>query len=269
MQFTSGKHRFQHIACIHRTVCLTGSDDQVKLIDEEYNLAFTFLHFFEDCFETFLKFTTILGSCNQCSHIQRKNLLILKAFRNIAGNDSLCQSFDGCCLTNTRLSDQHRVILGLTRKDTDDITDFCITSDDRIQFLVSRLLDKILTVFVQGIVSCFRVVADNSLVASHGRKCLEKSFSGDTEFIKDFLHTRTRLCQKRQKQMLNRNIFISHCLRFVLCIYKRFVQILSKSQITAGYFYLGIQCFLYYVDKIFFIDIHLLNQFENQAVLLC
>ena len=269
MQFTSGKHRFQHIACIHRSVCLTCSDDQVKLIDEEDDLAFALSYFLKNSFQTFLKFTTILGTCNQCSHIQRKNLLILKTFRNIAGNDSLCQSFDCCCLTDTRLTNQYRVILGLTGKNTDDIANLRISSDDRIQFLVSCLLDKILTVFVQSIVSCFRVVTDNSLIASHGRKCLEKSFSGDTEFIKDFLHARTRLCQKREKQMLNRNIFVSHCLRFVLCIYKRFVQILSKSQITAGYFNFRIQGFLYYVDKIFFIDIHLLNQFENQAVLLC
>ena len=69
--------------------------------------------------------------------------------------------------------------------------------------------------------------------------------------------------------MLNGNVLISHCLCFVLCIYKRFVQILSKSQIAAGYLNLRIQGFLHYVDKIIFIDLHLLNQLENQAVFLC
>ena len=269
MQFTSGKHRFQHVACIHGSVCLTGSDDQVKFIDEEDDLSLAFLYFFKDGFETFLEFTTVLRTCDQCTHIQSKNLLILKTFRDITGNDSLCQSFDRCCLTDTRLTDQYRVVLSLTRKDTDNVTDLCITSDDRIKLLVSCLLDKILSVFVQGIISCFRIVADNSLVASHSRKCLEKSFSGDTEFVEDLLHARARLCQQGQEQMLHGNVLISHCLCFVLCIYKRFVQILSKSQITAGYLNLRIQGFLYYVDKIIFIDLHLLNQLENQAVFLC
>ena len=269
VQFTSGKHRFQHVSCVHRAVCLTGSDDQMKLIDEEDDLTLALLHFFENGFETFLEFTTVLRTCNQGSHIQGKNLLILQSFRDITCDDSLCQAFDRCCLTDTRLTDQYWVVLGLTGKDTDNVTDLRVTSDNRIKFLVSCLLDKIFAVFVQGIVSCFRVVADNSLVASHGRKCLEKSFSGDTKFVEDLLHARAWLCQQRQEQMLNGNIFVSHCLCFVLCIYKRFVQILAKSQITTGYFYLGIQCFLYYVDKILFIDTHLLNQFENQAVLLC
>ena len=48
MQFTSGKHRLKHISCIHRTVCLTGSDDRMKFIDEKNDLSVTVLHFFQD-----------------------------------------------------------------------------------------------------------------------------------------------------------------------------------------------------------------------------
>ena len=87
-----------------------------------------------------------------------KIFLSLKTFRHIPCHDTLCQTLDGCGLTNTRLTDQNRVVFRLTGKDTDNITDLRITSDHRIQLLVSCLLHQILTVFIQGIISCLRIV---------------------------------------------------------------------------------------------------------------
>ena len=167
MQFTSGKHRLKHISCIHRTVCLTGSDDRMKFIDKKNDLSVTVLHFFQNGFQTFLEFTTILCSCYQCSHIQRKDCLIFQAFRYISADDSLCKSFYNRSFTYTRFTDQHRVILCLTGQDTNHITDLFITSDDRIQFLISCFLNKILAVFIQCIISCFRIVRSNSLISSY------------------------------------------------------------------------------------------------------
>ena len=69
--------------------------------------------------------------------------------------------------------------------------------------------------------------------------------------------------------MLYGYVFISHCLSFIFCIYQSLIQILSESEFSAGYLYLGIQSFLYSINKIIFIYFHFLNQFENQAVFLC
>ena len=98
VKLTSGKHRFQHIACIHCSVSLT----------------FTLLYFFKDCFQTFLKLTSVFGTCHQSTHVQCKNLLILQTFRHIFCHDSLCKTLDCCCFTYTRLTDKHRIVLGLT-----------------------------------------------------------------------------------------------------------------------------------------------------------
>ena len=167
MQFTSGKHRLKHISCIHRTVCFTCSYNRMKFIDEKNDLSVTVLHFFQNGFQTFLEFTTILRSCYQCSHIQRKDCLIFQSFRYISADDSLCKSFYNRSFTYTRFTDQHRVILCLTGQDTNHITDLFITSDDRIQFLISCFLNKILAVFIQCIISCFRIVRSNSLISSY------------------------------------------------------------------------------------------------------
>ena len=167
MQFTSGKHRLKHISCIHRTVCFTCSYNRMKFINEKNDLSVTVFHFFKNCFQTFLEFTTILRSCYQCSHIQRKDCLIFQSFRYISADDSLCKSFYNRSFTYTRFTDQHRVILCLTGQDTNHITNLFITSDDRIQFLISCFLNKILTVFIQCIISCFRIVRSNSLISSY------------------------------------------------------------------------------------------------------
>ena len=167
MQFTSGKHRLKHISCIHRTVCFTCSYNRMKFIDEKNDLSVTVLHFFQNGFQTFLEFTTILRSCYQCSHIQRKDCLIFQSFRYISADDSLCKSFYNCSFTYTRFTDQHRVIFCLTGQDTNHITDLFITSDDRIQFLVSCFFNKILTVFIQCIISCFRIVRSYSLISPY------------------------------------------------------------------------------------------------------
>ena len=167
VQFTSGKHRLKHISCIHRTVCFTCSYNRMKFINEKNDLSVTVFHFFKNCFQTFLEFTTILRSCYQCSHIQRKDCLIFQSFRYISADDSLCKSFYNRSFTYTRFTDQHRVILCLTGQDTNHITNLFITSDDRIQFLISCFLNKILTVFIQCIISCFRIVRSNSLISSY------------------------------------------------------------------------------------------------------
>ena len=68
--------------------------------------------------------------------------------------------------------------------------------------------------------------------------------------------------------MLYRYVFISHCLGFVFCIYKCFIQILSESKFTTGYLDFGVQSVLYCVQEVFLIYFHFLNKLENQAVLL-
>ena len=148
VQLTSGKHRLQHVSCVHGAVCLTCTHDQMKLIDKQNDLPFALLHFLKYCFQTFLKLATILGTCNQRTHIQGKNLLILKAFRYISCHNTLCQSLNGSCLTDTRLTDQNRIVLGLTGKNTDHIPDLTVTSNDRIQLLASCLFHKIFAIFI-------------------------------------------------------------------------------------------------------------------------
>ena len=50
VQFSTGQHRFQQIPCIHRSLCLSGSNDIMQFVYEEDDVTFRILDFLEDCF---------------------------------------------------------------------------------------------------------------------------------------------------------------------------------------------------------------------------
>src|SRR5699024_9705573 len=108
------------------------------------------------------------------SHIKGEDCLLFQSFRHIAADDTLRQTFYDRGLSYTGFSDEDRVVLCLTGKDTDHIPDLLVTSDDRIQLLLSRALHQILAIFVQCVISRFRIVTGHPLVSSDRRKSLEE-----------------------------------------------------------------------------------------------
>ena len=153
----------------------------MQLINKEDNLAIALLNLSQNSFQTLFELTSVLGTGYQCTHIQRINLLVLQAIRYITLHNTLCQSFDNCGFTNTGFTDQYRIILRLTRKNTDNITNLCITADDRIHLLGPCLAYQIFCIFTQAIISCFRVITCHTLIASDSGKCLKETFSGHFE----------------------------------------------------------------------------------------
>ena len=188
VQLSSRKHRFQHISRIHGTVCLAGPDDGVELINKEDDPAFTVLHFLKDSFQTFLKLAPVFCTGNKRSHIKGEDRLLFQPFRHIAADDPLGQAFYDCGLTYTGFTDEDRVVLCLTGEDTDHIPDLLITPDDRIQLLLSCPLHQVLTIFVQCVISRFRIVAGHSLISSDRRKSLEESLPADAKLTEDLFH---------------------------------------------------------------------------------
>ena len=148
VQLAAGQHRLQHVAGIHRTVRLTCTDDQMKLINKQNDFAFALAHFLQNSLETFLKFTAILRTSHQSSHIQGKNLFILQSFRNIAPNNPLRKALHSRRLADTRLADQNRIVFCFSRQNANHIPNLRIPSNDGVKFLVSRPFHKILPVFV-------------------------------------------------------------------------------------------------------------------------
>ena len=68
--------------------------------------------------------------------------------------------------------------------------------------------------------------------------------------------------------MLYRNVLVSHLLRHILGADQSLIQVLSNVSIASGYLYPRIDHLLHAVFKIRKLDLHLLDQLRDQAVLL-
>ena len=148
VELTPCKHGFEHVSRIHGSIRLACAHDQVQLIDEQNDLSLALADFLQHGFETFFKFAPVFGSGHQSAHIQGENLLILQAFRHVAPDNPLGQSFYHSRFADAGLTDQHRIVFCLTGQNPDHIADLGITSDDRIELLLSGPLHQIGTVLI-------------------------------------------------------------------------------------------------------------------------
>ena len=105
VQLTTSQHRLQKIAGIHAAFGFTGTDDGMQFINKQDNTAFGVLDLVQDSLQSFLEFTPVLGSCNQCAHIQREDGAVLQTLGNVFLYDSLGKAFSNGCLADTGLTD--------------------------------------------------------------------------------------------------------------------------------------------------------------------
>ena len=156
-QFTSRQHGLQQIRSVHRAVRLSSAQKQVHFIDEQNDFALALLHFVHHSLQSLFEFSTVFGTCDQRSQIQRDQANA-KGFRDIALDDSVRETFHDCGLSHTRLTDQNRVVLGSTTQNSDHATDFLVSANHRIDLSFLGLLHQIDSVLIQSVVRAFRSV---------------------------------------------------------------------------------------------------------------
>jgi len=112
MQFAARQRRLQHVARIHGTLGLAGTDHGVQFVDEENDLTFLLGQIIEHGLEAFLEFTAKLRAGDECAQVERQNPLVAQALRHFAVDDALRQALDDGGFAHAGLADQHRIILG-------------------------------------------------------------------------------------------------------------------------------------------------------------
>ena len=188
VQLASGQHGFEHISGVHGAVRLACAHDGMELIDKQDDLPVAVLHFLQNRFQTFLELAPVLRAGYQRAHVKGEDGLLFQSLRHVAADDPLRQSFHHCGLADARFADEDRVVLCLPGKDADHIADLLVTADDRIELLIPGTLHQILSVFIQRIVSHFRIVAGHPLVPAHRRKRVQESLAADAELPEELLH---------------------------------------------------------------------------------
>src|SRR5262245_30609880 len=110
----------------------------MKFVDENYVLRIL-NELTHDLLESLFKLAAIFCAGNDQRKVERKNSLVLEKRRHITSNDPLGQPFNDCSLSNTRLANEYRIVLGTTAKDLNNAFDLCFTTNQRIKFVVRRV----------------------------------------------------------------------------------------------------------------------------------
>jgi hypothetical protein len=153
MQFAARQSRLQQVGGIHGPFRLARPHQRVHFVDEQDDAAGRRLDLGEHRLETLLELATILRPGNERAHVEGHQALVLEAFGHIAIDDPQRQAFGNCRLADTRLADQHGVVLGAPRQDLNGAADFVVAPDYRIELAFARRLGEVAGVFLQRIVA--------------------------------------------------------------------------------------------------------------------
>ena len=167
VQFAPGQGRFQHVARIHGALGLAGPHHGVQLVDEQDDLSFLLGEIVQHRLQAFLEFAPVFRPGQQRAHVQRQNPLPPHALGHLAVDDSLGQALDDGRLSDTGLTDQHRVVLGSPLQDLDGAADFLVTADDRVKLSLFCPLGDVDGVFLQGLTVVLGIGIVHTLAAAH------------------------------------------------------------------------------------------------------
>ena len=167
-QFTAGQHRLDHVAGVHCTLAgRTRADDRMQFIDERDDLPGRVLDVIENGLEPFLELATVLRPGDHGPHVQGDDGLVAQALRHIAVDDALSQALDDRGLTDTGLTDEHRVVLSPAAEHLDDATDLIVAPDNRVKLALAGPCGQVGGVFLQRLIRRLGVSAGDPAATAH------------------------------------------------------------------------------------------------------
>ena len=178
VQLSPCQGRLDQVGGIGGALCRTCTDNGVKLIYEEDYRALAAGYLIDDGLQTLLELSTELGSCNQGTDVQGEKLLVLKGIRDIAADDSLCKTLDYCGLSDTRLSDENRVVLGLPGQDLHDTPDLLVTADDRIHLPLPCGTRHVTAVLLKSLILALCILVRHPLASTYALQSLHDCITG-------------------------------------------------------------------------------------------
>ena len=207
VQFAAREHRFEQIARVHCAVRLARADYGVQFVYEKDNLSFALAYLVQHGFQPFLELAAEFRARNQRTHIQGENGLVFQTFGHVAAHNPLRKPLHDCGLAHAGFAYQHGIVLRLAGKYPDDVPYLVVASDDGVEFLLFRAFHEVETVFVQGVVSVFGLVARNP-VRLHLFQLREKSGFGDAQRAEYVLYLLRGVVEQGEHNVLHGNVFV-------------------------------------------------------------
>ena len=173
----------------------------MQFVDEDNRLAFVPGQVFQHVLESLLELAPKLRARQQGRHVQRQHAFALERLRHLARHDALRQPFHNRRLADTRLADQHRVVLGPALQHLDGAADFVIAADHRVQFAHAGTFGQVDAILLERLALVFGVGAIHVLPTAH---CVDGALQrlAQQAVVTDHLaNICFAVCQRQQKQL--------------------------------------------------------------------
>ena len=208
VQLAPGQGRLEHVAGVHGTVGLTGTDHGVQLIDEQNDPPFLLGKLVEHRLQPFLELAAVLGAGDQRRHVQGQHAFVLQPFGHFTVDDALGQPLDDGGLADAGLADQHRVVLGAALQHLDGAAAFIVTADHRVQLAAFRPRGEILGVLLQRFHLVFRVGVSDRFTAADFLDFLRQHLLLDAGVLEQFAQF-PAVITGRQQQRLGGHVLVA------------------------------------------------------------
>ncbi len=166
-QLAARQHRLKHVRRIDGTFRRASADNCVQLVDEQNDLPLRIGHFFQERFQTILKFAAELRARDHRPDVHRDDPFVLERIGHVAADDAPRQAFHDCSFADARIADQHRIIFRPAREHLHDAPDFVVASDYRINLSAPRQLGQVAPIFFQCLIFSFRILIGHALRTAH------------------------------------------------------------------------------------------------------
>ena len=148
LQLAARQHRLEDARSIDRTFGRACTHERVQLVDEEDHVA-ACLDLLEHLLEPLFEVAAVTRPGNQRAEVEGVELLALDRFGHVADDDVVGETFDNRSLANSRLTDEHGVVLRAARQHLHHALDFLLAPDDRVELLLAGELREVATELVE------------------------------------------------------------------------------------------------------------------------
>src|SRR6478735_9300868 len=148
LQLAACEGRLQDRGGVDRAFGGSRADEIVQLVDEQDDVAALgdLLH---HLLQALLELTAVLRPGHERGEVERVDLLVLEDVRHLVRGDARGETLDDGGLADARLADENRIVLRTTAEDLHDALDLGLTTDDRVELALLRLLRQVAAELVE------------------------------------------------------------------------------------------------------------------------
>ncbi len=101
------------------------------------------LHFFDDLLQAVFEFALHARAGLQCADVEREQPNVAQWRRHVARGDSQREAFDDGRFADAGFAGENRIVLPPPHEDIDNLPDFLVAADDRIDLALAGLLGEV------------------------------------------------------------------------------------------------------------------------------